>query len=204
MLNVIVPYRNREAHLERFLPVMYHYLAQHLAGPFTITIVEQADKKPFNRAKLLNIGTQFTTETTYFAFHDIDHLPINVDYSYPEQPTQLVASGVQQIGYFGGVSLINKTQFANTLDGYSNNFWGWGGEDNEMCNRLHDKGLPLINRFGTFDMLPHAKAGRFDAGKMAQAARPRDINDGLHNTVFTLITMHRRPLYNARHIFVEL
>ena len=42
---------------------------------------------------------------------------------------------------FGGVAQASPSVFKN-LNGYSNNFWGWGGEDVEMFWRIK-KGLNL-------------------------------------------------------------
>ena len=36
--------------------------------------------------------------------------------------------------YFGGIVSFNSSMF-NTINGYPNNFWGWGGEDDELYKR---------------------------------------------------------------------
>ena len=88
-LAVIVPYRDRAEHLALFVPYMRQYLA-HL--PFDIFVVEQTDGKPFNRAKLLNAGfDQVSPRYAYCAFHDVDMLPVNADYSMSPDPMHLAA-----------------------------------------------------------------------------------------------------------------
>ena len=37
-------------------------------------------------------------------------------------------------GYFGGVSGLNKSQFLR-INGFPNEYWGWGGEDDDIFNR---------------------------------------------------------------------
>ena len=140
-LAVIVPYRNREQHLKSFIPHMEKSLADEKI-PFDIFIVEQYDDKPFNRAKLLNVGFNECKEYDYFAFHDVDMLPIDSDYSFPDGPTHL-SSEVEQFnwglpydGYFGGVTLFDKESFLK-INGYSNEYWGWGAEDDDVLYRCH-------------------------------------------------------------------
>lgn len=36
--------------------------------------------------------------------------------------------------YFGGVSALSKEQFTK-INGFPNNYWGWGGEDDDIYNR---------------------------------------------------------------------
>jgi hypothetical protein len=54
-LAIVVPYRDREEHLKKFLPAMKK--CDFLNDiDYEILIVEQEDGKPFNRGKLLNVG----------------------------------------------------------------------------------------------------------------------------------------------------
>lgn len=36
--------------------------------------------------------------------------------------------------YFGGVSAMSKDQYLK-INGLPNNYWGWGGEDDDIYNR---------------------------------------------------------------------
>ena len=59
-LLIVVPYRNREAHLAELLPALSTYFLRNddprLLPPPMICIVEQNDDLPFNRGALCNIG----------------------------------------------------------------------------------------------------------------------------------------------------
>ena len=91
---------------------------------------------------------------TSFAFHDVDLLPEkDVDYSYPEDsPIHLAGYTseydyqLQFADYFGGVTLFTREQY-ELVNGRSNNYWGWGYEDDDLLFRCKDAGLPVGNKF---------------------------------------------------------
>jgi len=43
----------------------------------------------------------------------------------------------------GGVTAFTRDQFEK-VNGYSNRFWGWGGEDDEMFLRVRAKGMNIV------------------------------------------------------------
>lgn len=160
-LAVVVPYRDREEHLEKFIPHMEKTLSDEGIS-FKILIVEQADALPFNRAKLLNVGFKESVDCDYFAFHDVDMLPLDSDYSFPEGPTHL-ASEVEQFnwglpydGYFGGVTLFDRKSF-ETINGYSNEYWGWGAEDDDVLHRCIIKGIETFRKECKYESLNHER-----------------------------------------------
>jgi hypothetical protein len=191
-LAFIVPFRKRFSHLREFVP---HYKRRFYNAP--IYIIEQGDDKLFNRAALLNIGyKEFNQTFDYFAAHDIDMLVTKGDYSYCENPTQL-ATHAEQFRYkmpfpeyFGGVTLFNNADFV-TLNGYSNNFWGHSGEDNEMYFNVLAKGLKISYRDCWYHCLYHPRSPDnptgFNAIKMEQAKRPRDPDDGLTHCKYEVV-----------------
>ena len=146
-LGIIVPYRDRPQQLKRFIKHMGEYL---IDVDYQIFIIEQSDDKPFNRGKLLNVGYTHAIESgcDYFTFHDVDMLPEDVDYSYTDKPLHL-ATHLQEhdyettfFDYFGGVTMFNKEDF-ELINGFSNEYWGWGFEDDDLLIRCLDSNLEL-------------------------------------------------------------
>ena len=115
---------------------------------YEIFIIEQSDDKPFNRGKLLNAGYKYALDKgcDYFVFHDVDMLPEDVDYSYSDKPLHL-ATHLQEhdyettfFDYFGGVTMFTKEDF-KTINGFSNEYWGWGFEDDDLLMRLTESNV---------------------------------------------------------------
>lgn len=182
-LTVIIPFRDREAHLRELLPALTGTLReQHIRH--RILVVEQAPGGLFNRGKLLNIGMQYAApDCDYYCLHDVDAVPLVANYACPSQPLRLVSTtlGPQlqaprqahaplahgQAGsprqsstsrtdyYFSGAISIRKEQ-AFAANGYSNEYWGWGKEDDDFFFRLLLAGLLCYyDTRGTFRDLPN-------------------------------------------------
>lgn len=150
-LGVIVPYRDRYDHLLKFKRSISDYLNINEID-YVLIVVEQDDAKLFNRGKLLNIGflRALKEGCDYVVFHDVDMIPIKVDYSYSDVPIHLATDLISQErdfkrdlfdSYFGGVTLFPKESF-QIINGYSNDYWGWGFEDDDLFKRCVDKGIP--------------------------------------------------------------
>jgi hypothetical protein len=149
-LAILVPYRDRRKELDIFMPHMDAFLKNKNID-YKIFVIEQNDDRPFNRGKLLNIGFDlFKNDYDYFCFHDVDLLPINqsCDYSYVEYPTHMAVDVDVYDGkipfpeYIGGVLLFNREDFIK-INGYSNEYWGWGMEDLDLLYRMRKHGLNL-------------------------------------------------------------
>ena len=158
-LAIIVPERNREEHMKAFVPHMEKFLDRQKID-FKTFIIHQDDERPFNRAKLLNIGFNEAVGYDYFAFHDIDMLPIDSDYSFPDGPTHL-ATEVEQFGfqlpydgYFGGVTIFDRDSFEK-INGYANEYWGWGAEDDDILYRCAILGIPTYRKGCKYRSLNH-------------------------------------------------
>jgi hypothetical protein len=165
---VIVPYRNRSQQLDLFLNFMHNFLQkQHLF--YRIFIVNQADVLPFNRAKMMNYGAKVAMDMGYpcLILHDVDLLPLNSGniYSCGKKPRHMSSSldtfrfNLPYLTLFGGVVAISSKHFQN-INGMSNQFFGWGGEDDDFYKRLEIHNL-LPYRFSPklskYTMLFHKK-----------------------------------------------
>lgn len=151
-LGVIVPYRNRPKDLVSFKSSVSFYLNSKNID-YKIFIVEQDDAKQFNRGMLLNIGFKYAIKhkCDYVVFHDIDMLPLDVDYSYSDKPIHMATNFISKFGeedrdifdeYFGGVTMFPVEDFQK-INGYSNKYWAWGYEDTDLLLRCVKKEIEL-------------------------------------------------------------
>ncbi len=160
-LAIIVPYRDRKDHLKKFIPSIES--CDFLEGiDYEILIVEQEEGKPFNRGKLLNVGAIQSHTASYYCFHDVDMLPLISDYSYVSNPTHLAGEAEQfgfklpYQGYFGGVTLFDKHSFIK-VNGYSNDYWGWGAEDDDVMFRCVAREVKASRKNGRYRSLSHER-----------------------------------------------
>ena len=153
-LAIIVPYRDRREHLDIFLPHIQSFLKDKNFD-YKIFVIEQSDDKPFNYGKLCNSAFHLLKdEYDYFCFHDVDMLPTSdkADYSYKKIPTHL-ATRVQvhentlpYLQYTGGVFIISKEDF-QSINGYSNEYYGWGYTDLDLLFRMEQNGIKLDSEY---------------------------------------------------------
>ncbi len=163
-LILVIPFRDREENLKQFIPHMHNFLKDL---KHRIVVIEQTEEGLFNRAKLLNAGfSLYRDANAYFCFPDVDMLPesASCDYSYPVIPTHLSAY-CSQFEYqfdpfcFGGVLLVNKGDFLK-VNGFSNQYWGWGAEDDDLRKRLDQtRTLPLAHRMGRYHCIEQVAFG---------------------------------------------
>lgn len=137
---IIIPYRNRTSQLRIFLNYMHKYLqAQNLH--YRIFVIDQNDNLPFNRARMLNYGAKVAISLgiNCLILHDVDLLPINTGnlYACSKRPRHMSSSidvfryNLPYLSLFGGVVAIQSAHFQE-INGMSNLFYGWGGEDDDF------------------------------------------------------------------------
>jgi GT2 family glycosyltransferase len=158
-LSIIIPYRNRESALKKIIPALHVYVSKQVEQ-YEILLIEQNNDKPFNKGLLNNIGF-LKSSGDYMCFHDVDLIPEVSDYSFPERPSH-ISSHCSQFNYInipdkimGGVILFTREHFLQ-VNGYSNEYFGWGKEDDDLYERCVRENLtPYKHPFGKFFSEPH-------------------------------------------------
>ncbi|KAK2141304.1 hypothetical protein LSH36_1123g00052 [Paralvinella palmiformis] len=145
-LAVVVPFRDRYRHLAVFVENMINFLKLQMVS-FTIYIIEQSDGGWFNRAAMMNIGYLEAQRDRYydcFVFHDVDLIPEDLSNLYycGRHPRHLAVTRSKDnytpyttYDYFGGAILMTPGHIEE-INGFPNTFYGWGGEDDEMRQRI--------------------------------------------------------------------
>lgn len=205
---IIVPFRNREFQLKIFLSYMHPFLQKQMLN-YQIIVVEQCGKKEFNRGKLLNIGyVEALKLFSYhcFIFHDVDLIPqkINNIYACTHQPRHM-SSSLNTFRYnlpyeelAGGALAILQKQFA-LVNGFSNLFFGWGGEDDDFHRRIRHKGLSICRfspEVARYTMLRHSKEKPSEArfSNLISGEERYDV-DGLNSLDYIVLNTTRNSLY---------
>ena len=157
----------REKQRKEFIRRMNRIMAPYR---YHIFIIEQtADGHPFNIGKLKNVGFKIAGEWekthdmkfTNFIFSDIDMIPDDELLQYYvkpiKKPLSLAIRGTRYDQrdmeskkiFLGAVLGFNRHDFEE-INGYPDNFWGWGGEDDALLYRLvaSDVGAVQIPKVG--------------------------------------------------------
>ncbi|CAG4951571.1 unnamed protein product [Colias eurytheme] len=207
---IIVPYRDRQQHLAIFLNHMHPFLMKQQLE-YGIFIVEQEGSSDFNRAKLMNVGfvesqRQKAGGWQCFIFHDIDLLPLDSRnlYSCPKQPRHMSAS-IDKLNFklpyediFGGVSAMTKEQFTK-VNGFSNKYWGWGGEDDDMFYRIKKMNYHIARykmSIARYAMLDHKKSAPNPKRYQLLSQTSKTFQkDGLSSLEYELASVTQHRLY---------
>jgi len=106
----------------------------------------------------------------------------------------------------GGVLSMTGQHFKQ-INGYSNMYWGWGGEDDDIFFRINSTGLRIERpplSIARYSMLTHK--GRMDTGgrvyQLLRKSISRMPHDGINSLAYKLVFVHKHPLYT--HIMVNI
>uniref|UniRef100_UPI00358FF6A0 beta-1,4-galactosyltransferase 1-like n=1 Tax=Myxine glutinosa TaxID=7769 RepID=UPI00358FF6A0 len=166
---IIIPYRQREEHLKQLLLYLHPFLQRQQIN-YAIYIVNQFGDGKFNRAKLMNVGYKEALKDfpfNCFIFSDVDLIPMDDHnfyhcYSQPRHFSVAIDKHHFRLIYpqcFGGVSGLSKEQFIK-INGFPNNYWGWGGEDDDVYHRIILHGMKISRPAritGRYRMIKHGR-----------------------------------------------
>jgi beta-1,4-galactosyltransferase 4 len=179
MISIIIPYRDRESHLQYLLPRLESVFE---SGPedYEIIVSEQDDMNNFQISCVQNVGAKYARGDK-FIFHQVDYIPSDdVSYKFNENYALLPAKrgvfltddlGLRDISdipagyknfineidpnFYGGVLCMTKNQFIK-INGFNHLYKGWGNEDEDIRERLKYYNIPVKrNEVGTFWILNH-------------------------------------------------
>ncbi len=146
----IIPYRNREEHLKRWIEEANK---TYSAIPFkySIILVEQNDNDAFNRGRLLNAGFWKSMEihhNTYgtllnprpnLIFTDVDVFCKDLTFFKPEPYIYHPYGHAHGLGCI----FISSPEAYLSINGFSNNYYGWGREDVDATLRCKIQNIPI-------------------------------------------------------------
>ncbi|XP_010874121.2 beta-1,4-galactosyltransferase 5 [Esox lucius] len=209
---ILVPFRNRHEHL----PILLRHLVPTLQRQrlqFAFYVVEQVGDEPFNRAMLFNVGFREAMKDLDWdclVFHDVDHLLENDRnyYGCGDMPRHFAVK-LNKYSYmlpynefFGGVSGLTVEQFKK-INGFPNAFWGWGGEDDDLWNRVQYANYTVSRppgEVGRYMSIPHHHRGEVQfLGRytLLRRSKERQGLDGLNN-------LHYSPLVSRRLLYTNI
>ncbi|XP_065222715.1 beta-1,4-galactosyltransferase 4-like isoform X3 [Planococcus citri] len=216
LVGIIIPYRDRKSHLLQLLYYLHPMLKRQQLN-YRIFVVEQAGNSTFNKGAIMNAAFHIILKNKLlmgplafmcFIFHDVDMLPEDDRnmYSCSDYPRHLSVS-VNEFGYklpyyelVGGVFSIKIDHFL-LVNGYSNLYWGWGGEDDDMGYRLSQVGLPISRppaSLARYTMVKHVKRRPLAykvRSKLVRTSKRRYRLDGLNTLKYHLINISSYYLY---------
>lgn len=208
---IVIPFRRRELHLTIWLFYMHQFMQRQQAD-YGVYVIEQYGNTTFNRAKLMNVGfAEALKDYDYncFVFSDIDIIPMDDRnyyrcYNNPRHMANAVDKFKFKLLYntlFGGVTAFSKTQFQK-VNGFSNAFWGWGGEDDEMYARVVAAGMRVERPNAVMarsKMIPHHRDPGNETNKknaiIMRYARANMQGDGLSSLQYKVVNITRHHLY---------
>lgn len=147
MLNVIVPYRDRDRQKKILVDELYNFLETNIEEPFRIFLVEQNDDKKFNKGSLINAGftevNKISAEGDYYCLHDVDLIPNSDKANYNRPPEHSIIHPYGHEHCLSNIIVINQDTFLK-MNGFSNKYWGWGYEDTDFYFRARYHGVKVI------------------------------------------------------------
>jgi hypothetical protein len=185
-LLIVVPYRDREAHLKSFLEKTPKYFNDRNIT-YDIIIAELDDIGDWNAGLCCNSMINFKKKAIYkyVYIHHVDVYPIEGDWKYPNDNEVYF-----NLGDYG--SCLMKMDHYLRVGGYRNGFWGWGAEDNDIYDKFGKSGINVIDvtKLNDYPVV-------FDTGFQNHARNFEAINySNSHKVLFTPYNRNRDSIFD--------
>ena len=216
-LSIIIPFREKyqtfflkvldvSKNLKDWTDYMCSFLPKVGRENVDVHIIEQTQEGPFNKGALFNVGYHISKGTSdYMVLHDVDHIPENEknNYAYREEPTHLCVR-TSQFNYqnvhqasLGGAFMITMTDYKK-INGYSNLFLGWGGEDDNFGDRLGDRIRKLSPSIGRYKALDHKRTMGLDETALFKNHPTSDLTSGISDIKWHVLSNKQTKCGNIR------
>lgn len=144
---IIIPYREREKHLEYYIANTVPLLQKHIPNGKVVIIEQDWNNKLFNRGCILNIGVkEYENKTVHCMTQDVDINPFEetiIKYYVDPIPENTIKGIYTSVcNTLGGIIKLQSKTFFD-INGFPNDIWGWGHEDKALQNRAEFKEINI-------------------------------------------------------------
>ncbi|CAF0902217.1 unnamed protein product [Brachionus calyciflorus] len=208
---IIIPFRDRLPHLKVITNYLHMFLQRQMLD-YRIFVVEPTIPLniSFNKGRVMNSAylevLKVDPKIDCIIFHDVDLIPEddrNI-YTCSSRPRHLSVA-IDKFDYVlpysylvGGVLSIRTDQYKLT-NGYSNSYWGWGGEDDDFSVRIKKANLILQRpptKIARYRMMKHKpQTLNKDRFKLLRRTSKVIKNDGLTTVKYTVIDYTKFKLF---------
>ena len=240
MIYIVLPFKDRNGKykksLDNFLPEFIKYLDEFVID-YNICIVEQLggstdnglpkdyqiedfkSEEFFNLGRTINIGfdlyKNFIKDDDIFIFHPVDLLPVDVNYLV-DKTTRICPDFPEWTDHHKSIyykSMAFLVSDFKKINGFSNNYWGWGLEDDDMLERLYINNINTDLNVGKYLRLSNDGNGLSDSEHymplyqnnqkyLIELKSTRDCSiSGLNNLSYKLISTEK--YYNVTKYIIE-
>ena len=204
---IIVPYRNNKYQSrDKQLAIFIEYYNSFIPNMDIFVIEQSDDGKKFNKGAILNIAFKIITKNhkyDMYIFHDVDLISppeFKNIYSYVSDIPIHIASLWKEkykFGEFFGGIISYTEKIYNKINGFPTKFYGWGGEDDAVYNRLVLNDIPIYKLKSTQNLeikeISHVGTSEFEelTNKNKKFNILNDLkywrNDGLNTVKYKIL-----------------
>ncbi|XP_068632129.1 beta-1,4-N-acetylgalactosaminyltransferase bre-4-like [Battus philenor] len=204
---ILVTYRLRQSQLDIFIPYIHNFLRKQ-GIHYSIYVIEQQDNKMWNKGLLYNVGVKQAIADKFpcLILHDVDILPLDTAnlYACLQEPRHMSAS-LDKFRYvltynylIGGAVAIRSDQYM-AINGFSNKFQGWGGEDDDFAMRIAASKLkilrfpPDMSRYTMMHHIPQTK--NTERTQIMKESKNKFLEEGYNSAEYSKKIIQKNQMF---------